>query len=129
MDDLSEHAKALRAVLQDCHETADKKEPHIKHFLMKLSDGRQEITEQERGDCIRIFKELRSTLIELTPSVTKLTQLIDNGLKLLERPEENRHSCKNLKPVKYETDANLLGAELRKENKRGKYIIRRILKE
>ena len=120
MDELSEHAKSLLAVLEDCHETVDKKEPHIRFFLKKLTDGRRELTEQERDECIRIFKELRSTMIELSPSVTKLTQLIDNGLKLLERPEENRHSCKNLKPVSYETDDNLLGAELRKEKSRGR---------
>lgn len=118
MGDLSEQAKSLLEVLQTCHEEADLKEPYIKHFLKKLTDGRIEITEQNTDQYIQILKELRTTLIELSTSVNKLTKLVDDGLKLLETFEDKPQSCKSLKPASYENDDNLLVAELRDQKTR-----------
>ena len=127
MGDLSEQAKSLLEVLQTCHEEADLKEPYIKHFLKKLTDGRIEITEQNTDQYIQILKELRTTLIELSTSVNKLTKLVDDGLKLLETFEDKPQSCKSLKPASYENDDNLLVAELRDQKTRGRSVKLRIL--
>ena len=119
MDKFSEYANSLLAELKKCHEEADSNKPNIDHFLKKLIDGRESLTEHERCECVRMFQKLRSTLIEMSPSLSTLTKLIDDGLKLLERLEENPRSLKNLKPAAYETDDSSLGAQLRKGNRRG----------
>ena len=118
MEGIKEHLNSLIAALRKCHEEVDIKKVHIDHFLKKLIDGRESLTEHERCECVRMFQNVRSTLIQLSPSSGTLTKLIDDGLKLLERLEENPQSVKNLKPAAYETDDSSLGAQLRKGNRR-----------
>ena len=100
-----EHAKSLLAELRKCHKEVNVTKEHIHDCLKKLKDGWQTLSEQDRCECIRIFQD------RLSPSCRTLTELIDDGPKLLELQE---HATS-------ETDGNVLGAELRKENCRCKH--------